>query len=116
MKLAEEEHEQKADNLNQLLVAQLKPECQFQHGDSPVYAGSAANLLKVGFGGYEEPWAVGARILCRLTTQLPLRRGLLGGRGCGPRALGSQFLKHNARHNRRAWAARRRRVEQARPC
>ena len=44
-KLAEEKHEQKANNLNQLLVAQLKLDCQFQHGISPVYAGSAANWL-----------------------------------------------------------------------
>ena len=32
LKLAEEEHEQKADNLNQLLVAQLKLNCQLKHG------------------------------------------------------------------------------------
>ena len=44
-RLAEEEREQKDDGLNQLLVAQLKLDCQFQHGISPVYAGSAANWL-----------------------------------------------------------------------
>ena len=95
LELAEEKHEQKNDCAFQLLVAQLKLECQFQHGESPVYAGSAANWLKVGFGGYEEPLAVSERILCHLTAWLPPRRGLPG-RGCcrhpGP---GSQFLKHN---------------------
>jgi len=45
LRLAEEEREQKDDDLNQLLVAQLKLDCQFQHGISPVYAGSAANWL-----------------------------------------------------------------------
>lgn len=44
--LAEEEREQKDDDLNQLFVAQLKLDCQFQHGKSLVYAGSAANLWK----------------------------------------------------------------------
>lgn len=32
LKLAEEEHEQQADNLNQLFVTQLKLNCQLKHG------------------------------------------------------------------------------------
>ena len=47
LKLAEEEHEQKDDDLHQLLVAQLKLDCQLEHGNSPVCAGSAANLSTV---------------------------------------------------------------------
>lgn len=43
--LAEEKHEQKDDEMNQLLVAQRQLDCQFKHGISPVYAGSAANWL-----------------------------------------------------------------------
>lgn len=45
LRLAEEEHKQKDDDLNQLLVAQLKLDCQCYHGSSPDYAGSAANWL-----------------------------------------------------------------------
>lgn len=43
--LAEEKHEQKDGEMYQLLVTQRQPDCQFQHGISPVYAGSAANWL-----------------------------------------------------------------------
>lgn len=43
--LAEEKHEQKEGEIYQLLVAQRQLNCQFQHGISPVYAGSAANWL-----------------------------------------------------------------------
>ena len=49
MELSWEEHEHKSDQLNHLLVAQLKLNCQFQHGLHLVYAGSAANLLKVSY-------------------------------------------------------------------
>jgi hypothetical protein len=55
--LAEDEHEQKDDHLYQLLVAQLKLDCQCDHGVSPDYAGMHANWLMVGFGGYELPAA-----------------------------------------------------------
>jgi len=55
-KLAEEEHEQKDNDLNQLLVAQLKLDCQFQHGISPVYAGSAANWFRVGYLLHAVAW------------------------------------------------------------
>jgi hypothetical protein len=67
LRLAEEERDQARDEMQNLLIAQLKLECQFQHGKSLVYAGSAANWLIVGFGGYEEPLAVCERILCHLT-------------------------------------------------
>lgn len=43
--LGEEEHEQKDDQLHQLFVVQLHFDCQLEHGNSPVYAGSAANWL-----------------------------------------------------------------------
>lgn len=45
LKLAEEKHEQKDGEMYQLPVAQRQLDCQFQHGCSPVYAGSAANWL-----------------------------------------------------------------------
>ncbi len=40
-----QEHEQEDQDLHHLLVAQADLYCQFQHGISPVYAGSAANWL-----------------------------------------------------------------------
>lgn len=43
--LAEEEHEQEYGEMYQLFEAQRQLYCQFQHGISPVYAGSAANWL-----------------------------------------------------------------------
>lgn len=55
LKLALDEHDQGYDDLQHLLIAQLELDCQFQHGKSLVYAGSAANWLRVGFGGNEEP-------------------------------------------------------------
>ena len=54
--LAEEEHEQKDGELSQLLEAQLKLDCQFQHGIRPVYAGSAANWLRVGYLLHAVAW------------------------------------------------------------
>ena len=54
--LDQEEHEQKRElcKRTQLLVAQLDFERQLKHGGISVFAGSAANWLKVGFGDYEE--------------------------------------------------------------
>ena len=46
--LAEEEHEQKGDDLHNLLVVQPKLDSQCYHGSSPDYAGWPANLLRVG--------------------------------------------------------------------
>ena len=48
LKLAWEEHEQKADQLYRLLVAQLELDLQFKHGFHPVCADVHANWLKVG--------------------------------------------------------------------
>ena len=45
LKLAWEEHDQGGDNLQHLLITQLKLDCQLEHGKSPVCAGSAANWL-----------------------------------------------------------------------
>lgn len=59
--LAEEEHDQERDEMQHLLIAQLKLDCQFQHGKSLVYAGRPANWLMVGFGGNEEPGEVARR-------------------------------------------------------
>lgn len=56
--LAEEEHEQKYGEMYQLLVAQLNLDGQRKHGNSLVFAGRPANLLRVGFGGYEYPGRV----------------------------------------------------------
>jgi len=102
MTLAEEEHEQEQNGL-QLPVAQLKLYCQCYHSMSPDYAGSAANWLMVGFGGYEEPRAV-----WRLDSwppydgiAIPPGIALSGGEVTHP-GQGSQFLKHNVRANRRA--------------
>ena len=55
-------------------VAQLKLYCQCDHGFRLDYAGSAANWLMVGFGGYEEPEGVSVGILCHLTACMPTRR------------------------------------------
>lgn len=55
--LTEEDREQKDGEMYQLLVVQLQFDCQLEHGNSLVCAGRPANLLKVGFGGYEEPAA-----------------------------------------------------------
>jgi len=98
LKLAEEEHEQKADNLNQLLEAQLQFDCQRKHGNSLVCAGRPANLLKVGFGGYEWPRQIAlARILSHLTEVLRSPPGItVRPADNAPSAgRGSQFLKHN---------------------
>lgn len=43
--LAEEEHDQGCDYAQRLLIAQLELDCQLEHGNSPVCAGSAANWL-----------------------------------------------------------------------
>ena len=72
LKLAEEEHEQKDDDLHQLPVAQRQSNGQFQHGESPVYAGSAANLLRVGNL---------LHAVARVALGLP-RMALSGSRGC----------------------------------
>ena len=56
--LHEEEHEHKDNNMHQLLVVQLQFDCQLEHGNSLVCAGRPANLLKVGFGGYEYPGGI----------------------------------------------------------
>lgn len=81
--LADEEHEQKDDYLHQLLVAQLKLECQFQHGNGLVYAGSAANWLRVGFGGYE----CSGRVICGMNS-LPPNDVVATTPGIGPGRLG----------------------------
>ncbi len=47
--MLEEEHDQERDDMQNLLIAQPQFECQFQHGNSPVYAGSAANWLRLAF-------------------------------------------------------------------
>jgi hypothetical protein len=44
-----EEHEQNDDELHRLLVAQLKPDSQFKHGENLVCAGWPANLLRLAF-------------------------------------------------------------------
>lgn len=56
LKLAEEKHEQKDGEMYQLLVAQRQLDCQFQHGISPVYAGSAANWFRVGYLLHAVAW------------------------------------------------------------
>ena len=81
--LAEEEHEQKDDELDQLLVAQLELDCQCYHGFRLDDAGRPANWLRVGFGSNAEPSAVGGGILGYLTARLPPRRGLLWGSPVG---------------------------------
>ena len=55
--LTEEEQKQPEYKLD-LLEAQLQFDCQLEHGNSLVCAGRPANLLKVGFGGYEYPGGV----------------------------------------------------------
>ena len=55
--LGEEEHDQESDETRNLLIAQLHFDCQLEHGNSLVCAGRPANLLNVGFDGYEEPAA-----------------------------------------------------------
>ena len=59
--LGEEEHDQESDETRNLLIAQLHFDCQLEHGNSLVCAGRPANLLKVGFDGYEEPAALAGR-------------------------------------------------------
>lgn len=54
--LAKEKHEQKDDEMYQLLVAQPQLDCQCQHGISPVYAGSAANWFRVGYLLHAVAW------------------------------------------------------------
>lgn len=54
--LAEEEHEQEYGEMYQLFEAQRQLYCQFQHGISPVYAGSAANWLRVGYLLHAVAW------------------------------------------------------------
>jgi hypothetical protein len=60
--LDQEKHEQKYKRL-QLLEAQPDLDRQFKHGLPLVCAGVHANLLRVGFGGYEgrgfchDPWS-----------------------------------------------------------
>jgi len=56
LKLADEEHDQERDELQHLLIAQRQLDCQFQHGISPVYAGSAANWLRVGYLLHAVAW------------------------------------------------------------
>jgi hypothetical protein len=51
-----QEHEQENQNLHHLLVAQADLYCQFQHGNSLVYAGSAANWLTVGYLLHAVAW------------------------------------------------------------
>ena len=96
--LAEVEHEQKRElnECTQLLVAQLKLDCQCEHGSSLVYAGRPANWLRVGFGGYEEPSAVSGGILSHLTARLPPRRGLPRAGMCStPGRLAPNSIMHN---------------------
>lgn len=90
LRLAEEEHEQKDDDLNQLLVAQLKLDCQCYHGSSPDYAGRPANLLRVGI--YRAPCLA-------LALGLP-RMALSGSKGCplGSKLCGLRFYRGSTRH------------------
>ena len=90
LRLAEEEHEQKDDDLNQLLVAQLKLDCQFQHGISPVYAGSAANWLGL---------AICYTPLHGVALGLP-RMALSGSKGwpLGSKLCGLRFYRGSTRH------------------
>jgi hypothetical protein len=96
--LAEEKHEQQDGEMYQLLVAKRQLDCQRKHGNSLVCVGSAANLLKVGFGGYEEPavlsggevsWPPNGGVAIT-TGNCPPQRALAGGAGES-----FQFLKHN---------------------
>lgn len=92
--LAEEEHDQEREKLQHLLITQLKLECQLEHGKGPVYAGSAANWLRVGFGGYEEPAVERPDSLppddvVATTPEIACRRWLK------PSAADSQYVKSN---------------------
>ena len=98
LKLAWEEHEQKGGELHQLLVAQLKLDCQLEHGNSRVCAGRPANWLKVGSGSYEE---LAAR-MGREVSWLPNGGVAITTGNCHPRRARSggagesfQFLGHN---------------------
>ena len=81
MQLAGEEHEQCCDHLQQLLVAQLQVDCQFQHCFHSVYAGSAANLVRLALVGTKRPAELlPAGFLCHLTAGACMHAGDCCGR------------------------------------
>ncbi len=86
MMLADEEHEQEDDDLDQLLVAQLKLDCQCYHGLRLDYAGRPANWLRVGI--WRRPGYPG---LVRAQTRV--RRGRWSAYGCEALSRPGNFLR-----------------------
>ena len=80
LKLAEEEHDQECDEMQDLLIAQLKLDRQFKHGVKPCLRWRARQLIKVGI--YKAPCLA-------LALGLP-RMALSGGLAC-------PFVQRNAR-------------------
>ena len=98
--LNQEEREQEQQKRSQLLVAQLDCDSQFQHGESPVYAGVHANWL-VGFGSNDNLAAFQRRGKSWLLDDAKISRaGDSRAHPCGVR--GSQFVMHNDQGKGRA--------------